>query len=234
MALIKNPYYKAFLDGYLLEQIPRSELTKVLDGIEHEHRAQARVLVIIAWASGARPNEYLRLTAEMMNKTKEFVEFKMPSSKGSSARVISLPCFLRAVDGGELVPDPFTAEVFNYVRGLFPTQYLFWFFRSKAQRHGVTKTYRTKSGELVSKKFEKDYLDLGSKLRYYFPKWFEQLFPEGIPPYYLRHNRATTLLETAGREATIMNQGWKSELTLKKYTHKTKQMRRQIGEGLMQ
>ena len=226
---ITNTYYKAFLDGYLLEQITRNDIITVLNNIQHQYLNQARCLLIIAWSTGSRPNEYLRLTPEHFNKTKPFLEIKMPGSKGSESRIISLPYTL---ENG--TTDPLTKEVHEYVRSLFPTQYLFWFFRSNAKRHGVTKKYKKKNGETVTKNYTKIYDELGAKLRYYFPKWFEIIFPEGVPPYYLRHNRTTTLMETAGREATMMNQGWKSEITLKRYTHKTKKMRQQIGEGLMQ
>ena len=229
MGTVKNQYYKDFLDGFLLNEISRQDINLVLDNIKHQHQAQARVLVIISWASGARPNEYLRITPEHISRSKEFLEIKMPGSKGSSARTISLPRTLK--DGS---PDPLTTEIDDYVRRLFPKQYLFWFFRSNAIKNGVTKNYKRKDGTLVTRRYDKCYELLSNKLTYYFPKWFEVLFPDGVPPYYLRHNRSTKLLEVAGREATLMNQGWKSEITLKRYTHKTKKMRKQIADGLME
>jgi len=228
MAEIKNEYYHDFLEGFLLKQINRQDIQLVLDNIQHEYNRQARAMIIIAWASGARPNEYLRLTPEMFSKSKEYLEIKMPGSKGSAARVVSLP----TIDA-EGHTDTLTNEVYNYVRGLAPGQYLFWFFRSKSKRYGVTKRYKRKDGTIVEKSYDKTYDTLSNKLGYYFPRWFEVLFPDGVPPYYLRHNRATTLLETSGREATIMNQGWKTEVTLKRYTHKTPQMRKRIAGGLM-
>lgn len=228
MGKIKNQYYKDFLDGFLLNEIKRQDINIVLDNIEHQHRLQARALVIIAWATGARPNEYLRLTPKEFSTSKEFLNIKMPGSKGSVARNQSLPRLLK--DGS---PDPLTKEVYDYVRSLAPSQWLFFFFRSNAVRMGVTKKYKRKDGTPVVKRYDRPYAELGSKLRYYFNRWFDVIFPDGIPPYYLRHNRATAVLEVAGREATIMHFGWKTEVTLKKYSHLTKKVREQIADGLM-
>lgn len=228
MGKVKNQFYKDFLDGFLLNEISRQDINLVLNNIEHEEKEQARALVIIAWATGARPNEYLRLTPQEFSRSTEFLEIKFPASKGSSARTISMPRYLK--DGTE---DPLTTELYDYVRSLHPSQWLFWFFRSDAVQHGVTKRYIKKDGTPVVKRYDKVYSHLSSKLHYYFPKWFKILFPDGVPPYYLRHNRATKVLEVAGREATIETFGWKTEHTLKKYAHKTRKMRRQIAEGLM-
>lgn len=229
MGTIKNQFYKDFLDGFLINEISRADIQMVLDNIKHQHTEQARVLVIIAWSSGARPNEYLRLTPEHFSRSTEFLEIKFPASKGSSARTISMPRYKE--DGSD---DPLTKEVFDYARKLFPKQFLFWFFRSEAVRHGVTKRYKKKDGTIVEKKYDKIYEYLSSKLGYYFPRWFDCLFPDGVPPYYLRHNRATKLYEKAGSGATMETFGWKKEETMRKYMHKTKKMRKEIAKGLME
>ena len=230
MGQVKNQYYKDFLDGFLLNEITRQDINTVIEGIQHQHRSQARVLVILAWASGRRPNEYLRLTPENFSKSKEYLEIKMPGSKGSESATVSMPRYLK--DGETL--DPLTLEVHDYVYLLFPAQKLFWFFVSDAVRYGVLKKYKRKDGTTIVRRYDKIYDKLSNKLPYYFKKWFEPLFPDGIPPYYLRHNRATKLLDTVGREGTMMNMGWKAEATLKRYTHKTKKMRKEIAKGLME
>lgn len=229
MGTVKNQFYKDFLEGFLLNEISREDIIHVLNSITHQYLVQARVLIIIAWASGSRPNEYLRLTPEHFSRTREFLEIKMPASKGSSARTISLPRYLK----DSKKEDPLTTEVHDYVRKLFPRQWLFWFFRSDAKRHGVTKKYKKKDGTVVEKRYDKIYNYLSSKLSYYFPKWFSCLFPDGIPPYYLRHNRATKVYEAVGSGGTMETFGWKKEETMKKYMHKTKKMRKEIGEALM-
>lgn len=230
MGVVKNQFYRDFLDGYLINEISRQDINLVLNNLQHQYQEQAEVLVILSWASGARPNEYLRLTPELFSRSTEFLEIRFPSSKGSSARTISMPRYLK----DSVEDDPLTLKVYDYVRKLFPKQYLFWFFRSDAIRDGVTKRYRRKDGTIVEKRYDKLYEEISSKLRYYFPKWFDCLFPDGVPPYYLRHNRATKVLEVAGREAAIETLGWKTEATLKRYAHKTKKMRREIAEGLME
>lgn len=221
---VKNQYYKNFLDGNAIEEISRDDIIKVLDNIDHQYIDQARVLVIIAWATAARPNEYLRLTPEHFIRDSEFLKIKMPCSKGSSKRTVS---FLRKMEDGN--EDPLVSEVHEYVRKLFPQQYLFWFFRSNAVRYGTTKNVRTKEGKTIKKRYDKIYFELSRKLKYYFPKWFECLFEDGIPPYYLRHNRATKVYEKLGGGPTMHLTGWTSERMLKRYVHKTKKMEREIG-----
>jgi len=229
MGQVKNQFYKDFLDGFLLNEISRIDINNVLSNIKNQQLDQARVLVILAWASGARPNEYLRLTPEHFSRSTEFLEIKFPGSKGSSARTISMP---RYKEDGSI--DELTNEVHLYVRKLFSEQHLFWHFRSDAIRNGVLKKYKRKDGTTIVRTYDKIYPQVASKLNYYFPKWFDCLFPDGIPPYYLRHNRATKVLDQAGREATIQTFGWKTEHTLKKYAHKTKKMRREVAKGLME
>ena len=227
---IKNQFYKDFLDGFLITEISRQDINVVLNNLQHQYQEQAEVLIIIAWACGSRPNEYLRLTPECFSRSKEFLEIKFPSSKGSSARTISMPRYIKNTNE----EDPLTKKVFEYSRKLFPKQYLFWFFRSDAIRDGVIKRYKKKDGTIVEKKYDKIYNQLSSKLNYYFPKWFDCLFPDGVPPYYLRHNRATKVYEKVGSGGTMETFGWKKEETMRKYTHKTKKMRREIAAGLME
>lgn len=230
MGKIKNQYYKDFLDGFLIIEIDRKDITIVIEGIQHQHQAQARCLVIIAWASGRRPNEYLRLTPENFSKSKEYLEIKMPGSKGSKSGTISFPRYLP--DGKTL--DPLVTEVHDYVYRLFPAQKLFWFFVSDAVRFGVTKVYKRKDGTSICRKYDQTYEKISNKLPYYFNRWFDCIVPGGIPPYYLRHNRATKLLDKVGREGTMLHMGWKAEATLQSYKHSTKQMRKEIGKGLME
>ena len=162
MGQVKNQYYRDFLDGFLINEITRQDINRVINNIDHQHRSQARVLVIIAWASGRRPNEYLRLTPESFSKSKEYLEIKMPGSKGSESATVSMPRYL--TDGE--TPDPLTQEIHDYVYRLFPRQKLFWFFISDAKRYGVVKKYKKKDGTTVIKKYDKLYDKLSNKLPY--------------------------------------------------------------------
>jgi integrase len=243
MGQVKNQYYKDFLDGYLINEIEIKDIKMVMDNINHKHLEQARVLVIIAWVTGARPNEYLRLTPEHFSRSTDFLEIKFPGSKGSSARTISLSRYLTPEQAKNFgIPystnskteNPFVAEIFDYYRKLFNTQFLFWFFRSDAIRDGVVKKIKKRDGTIVEKRYDKIYSQLSSKLNYYFPKWFDCLFPDGVPPYYLRHNRATKVHDKVGKGGTMETFGWKKEETMRKYTHKTKKKRKKIAEALME
>lgn len=232
---IVNIHYKAFIDGGLLFEINRDDIIKVLDNIAEvqtnwskEKIIQARALIIIAWATGARPNEYLRLMPSDFHKSKEFLEIKIPGSKGGKGRTMSLPLNLNDS------PDPLITELYDYITRLFETMAPFHSFISNSTHYGITKKNVKKTGEIETKHYDKRYRDLGSKLRYYFPRWFEIIMEDGIPPYYLRHNRGTIVTDNAGITAAAHALGHKSQTTtMKHYSHLTKERRRQIGKELM-
>ena len=75
--------------------------------------------------------------------------------------------------------------------------------------------------------------DVSDFLEESFPRWFDVIFPEGIPPYYLRHNRATRITDITGREAARKTLGHRSELTTNRYIHLTKKKREETGKSLM-
>jgi integrase len=227
---IKNPYYKAFLEGHLLQEIDRDDLKFVLDRIQHQYVDQARCMVIVLWVTGARPNEVLKLTGKNFVFTKDYLEIQLNKSKGGMARDLGMP-WINPKTGQE---DELTKEVWEYAKTMWLDQYCFHFFRSEAKRYGVKKTYRKKNGEVIEKFYDKVYDELSSKLRYYIPKWFSVLWPEGIPPYYLRHNRGSKLYNKSGGEATTIALGHTSEKTKASYAHQTKDMRKNISRGIME
>lgn len=224
---VKNPYYKAFLKGDLIYEIRREDFIMVLDNIIHEYQDQARAMLILLWCTGARPNEILRLTTDRFIKTDKYLDVKVPGSKGSMERMIRLP-----------LKDPLIVEVWEYVKQYPNRFFLFFFFRSKAVRYGVTKTYKRKNritGEMetVTKHYDKIYDEISHKLRYYIPKWFTVLFPEGIPPYYLRHNRMSIAAEKLDSSALMMLKGSKTEASVRAYVHQTRKTQRKISQELL-
>jgi len=234
MAKIKNPYYKAFLEGYLLEVITREDIKIVIDNIQHKYRDQARALVIVSWFTGARPNEILRLTGNNFIKNKEYLQINIPGSKGGKARTLSLP-WINSETGEQ---DELVHELWNYISTIFMQQLAFWNFKSNAKRYGVTKKIKKRNettGEIETKekRYDKIYDEISSKLRYYYPKWFKVLWESGIPPYYLRHSRGTVVADTAGGDATTMVLGHTSDKTRERYIHQTKKTRKKIGEALV-
>jgi integrase len=224
---IKNPYYKAFLEGDLITEIRRDDFIKVIDNIEHEHKDQARAMLILMWSTGARPNEILRLKGNSFVNNYKTLTVKIPGSKGSLARMPRL-----------LMKDPLTTEIWQYIKQLPGEMFVFWFFRSEAKRYGVTKTYNRKNpetGEIEkkTKTYDKIYYELSRKLRYYIPKWFEIIFPEGIPPYYLRHNRLSIAGERLSTKDLMLLKGSKTEGSVRPYLHLTRKSQKMITEELM-
>lgn len=224
---IKNPYYKAFINGDLIYEIRREDFEIVLDELQHQYQDQAKSLLILLWATGARPNEVLRLTGKHFIKTDKYLDVKLPGSKGSMARMVRLP-----------LKDSLIQLVWEYVKTIPGSMYCFYFFRSRAKRYGVTKTYTKKNKitgekEIVTKRYDKIYDEVSSKLRYYLPKWFNVLFPEGIPPYYLRHNRMSIAAENLDSQALMLLKGSKTEGSIRPYIHQTRKTQRKISQELM-
>lgn len=227
MSKVKNPYYKAFLDGDLITEIRREDFILVLDNIIHEHKDQARALLILMWCTGARPNEILRLKGSDFVNTYKTLDIKLPGSKGSMAGIIRLP-----------LKDELIQEVWLYIKQLPGEMFVFWFFRSNAKRAGVTKTYRRKNpttGEMETKTkfYDKIYDEISRKLRYYFPKWFSILFPEGIPPYYLRHNRLSIAGEELSIKELMLLKRSKTEGSVRPYMHITRKTQDRISKELL-
>lgn len=218
---IKNKLYREFLDGSLIRTIRRPDIDKVLQNVKHRHSNQARLLVIAMWMTGARPNEVLALKAQDIRRSGEFIEIHLKGSKGGRARSLPVPA-----------DDPYMMQILEYSERLPPPMFLFWAFRSKKIRHGVKRTFINKSGERITKHYTKEYPDTAARLPYWFAKWFRPIHADGVPPYYLRHNRMSISAEDLNPSELMLLKGSKSLESVTPYLHLSKETGQRVGRTL--
>lgn len=166
MPKINNEKYKRFLNGEFIEFVDEARIKEVIGTIKNKHIDEARSLIILAYYSGARPEEYLSLRPTDFELKNKWLFVKIPTLKGGISRIILLDT------KKELVKI-----LLAYIKTVFPSNYLFLHFRGS-----YTYKYSSPKGKI------KEYICHSYKLRYFFEKWFGD-----INPYYLRHNRMSKL-----------------------------------------
>lgn len=235
MPKIKNEHYKKFLSGDLIKIVTREDIEKVLDnlkdlrvrGCDYKLGDQARALVFISWATGARPCEIADMTAGDVTREGSYIKVKLRGAKGAFSRIVTLP-----------LSDPLVKEFYQYTKGMPPIMYLFWFFRSKYNREKTKAKIkiRGENGEIkeIVKEYQKPYPRSADKMTYYFKRWFSEIFPGGVPPYYLRHNRFSSLAEKGkSLEEIRMLKGAKTYDSVVVYTHVSTEMAKKMAKDLV-
>lgn len=195
---IKNINYKRFIESGQIIYIEEAHLREALGNIKGKHQQEGRALVITLYYTGARPNEVLSLYGEDISKEGAYIKIRLPASKRGLPRIFFIPYKLELAK-----------ELYIYSRGIFPKMLLFRNFRNNYIRNSVTK-----------KGVPKQYTSTADKLRYYFSKWFDSVIEGGINPYYLRHNRFSSLSEAGVPLETLRQlKGAKSINSVYPYLH---------------
>jgi len=193
---IKNINYRKFLDQGEINLIDEKLLREALANIKGKKSREGRALLIALYYTGARPNEVLKLKSKDIKKDGRYIILSMKGSKGGLPRNIYLMYSLDLVK-----------ELYNYAISFFPEMYLFYNFFSKYSRKKLKK-----NGEIVHIK------EITAKLRYYFKKWFYCVID--IPPYYLRHNRFSSMALSGASDRDIQQmKGAKSIESVNPYIH---------------
>jgi site-specific recombinase XerD len=209
MAIIKNQSYKRFLEEGLIDTLDETQIRTVLINLKHKFKLEARSLIICMYYTGARPNEILRLKTDDIVRDGKFLKITMQGSK----RGLPRPIMLKISHG-------LVKEFDAYAKKLPLGVYIFYHFRNNYIRN-----YTNKSGEI------KTITTISDKLRYYFKIWFSILFPDGIPPYYLRHNRFSKLAEVGtSMEQLRQMKGSRTLDSVTPYLHMTKKTAVDIGK----
>lgn len=173
---IKNFNYRKFLDEGIINTISEDDILQALDNVKGKRGRfikEGRALLITLYYTGARPVEVLRMKAKDFVRDKAFLKLKLTPSKRGLPRTIYLPWKL-----------PLVKELYDYVKPSFPEMYVFWHYRTRYERHTMIGKNKDKP---------KVYVEITDGLRHYFRTWFAHVLNEGIPPYYLRHNRMSKL-----------------------------------------
>jgi len=205
MPLINNPKYRNFLEGKFIEFIDEAKIKEVIISISGRHSEEAKALIILAYYSGARPEEYLSLKPTDFEIKNKWLYVKIPTLKGGVSRIVLLDTKKQLI-----------SILYSYIKTIFPTNYLFTHFRG----HYVYK-YTNPSGKI------KEYVCHSYKLRYFFNKWFSG----DINPYYLRHNRMSKL-SAAGVPMQDLQQfkGSKTLASVSTYLHINTDNAKRIGK----
>ncbi len=202
MPKITNKNYRRFFDEGIITTLTEDNIRTALGNVHGKHSREGKALILILYYTGARPNEVLNLRGKDVVKDDNYIVIRMKGSKGGLPRPIYLPY------KNELV-----REIHKYSIGVFPDMLLFYNFRSENQRYI---TWKLQSGEIRGK----EYIESTHKLRYHFKKWFESVIDGSITPYFLRHNKFSTLAEKGVSMGDIMNlKGAKTLASVKPYTH---------------
>lgn len=209
---IKNALYKSFLKGEPFRTISSDDMVRVLNnvtGVNGRYVREARAMLIYAYLTGARPAEFLSASANDFREDTHFIHITVKTVKRGISRVITLK-----------KGNPMVRELWEFARRFPPNVYVFYHFRGKA----ASREFKSKTGRICTVK------PLGDKIRYHFKNWFSVINPEGIPPYYLRHNRFTKLSQ-AGISLQDIQQmkGSKNLESVMPYVHQSTYISKRIA-----
>lgn len=211
---IKNVNYKRFLKEGIITLLNQEDIKKALDNINGRYKTEARSLVITMYATGARPNEILKLKSKDVFKSKvgNNTVIKLQSSKNGLPREM--------IFSNRRIP--LIKEVYDYARSIFQEQYLFYNFIDNYVRY-----YQKKNGETVK------YKETTNKLRYHFAKWFSNVIDGSISPYYLRHNRFSKMIKSgASLEQIRLVKGAKTINSVYPYVHMSKEIAQKASKHI--
>jgi site-specific recombinase XerD len=208
---IKNKLYKEFLEHGIIKILTEEHIKQALANVKGKNIREGRSLIIALYYTGARPNEILRMKAGDIEKEDKYIKLRVKASKGGLPRTIYLP---------------FTSELpkqlLEYASSLPSDMYLFYHYLKKYKRKHINKFGVTK-----------EYLEISNNLRYYFKKWFDKVIEESIPPYYLRHNRFSKLIEAGiTLEEARMLKGSKTFNSIVPYIHMSTHAARNIAKKM--
>ena len=205
MAKIKNRNYRKFLDEGMIDLIGNEEIKLALANVKGRYKKEGRALLICAYATGARPVEYLQLKGKNIRREKHEIYIKLPAAKNGLPR--DIPISIRRM--------PFVVELYKYAVSCMPDMFIFWHFRT----NGYRRLRKLKSGEI------REYIEYTDSLRYHFNKWFEGVIPGSISPYFLRHNRFSKMMtKGATTEQVRLWKGSKTLASVSPYAHLSKEM----------
>jgi site-specific recombinase XerD len=209
---IRNENYNKFLKEGMITLLDQEDIKKALDNVRGKYKTEGRALLIAAYATGARPNEILKIKAKDVFKAKtgNSIIVKLQASKNGLPReMIFSPRRLALIK-----------ELYTYARSVFVEQLLFYHFRDNYIRHKTLKSGETRQ-----------YIEISNKLRYHFNIWFENVIDGSIPPYYLRHNRFSKMIkEGANLEQIRLIKGAKTVASVYPYVHMSKDIAKKASK----
>ena len=211
---VKNKNYVEFLETGMMKTLDIDIISKALDnvkGVRGLHIDEHRSFLITSYYTGARPVEILSLRQGDVWKEENYILFKIPAAKNGKTRILRINYKRRHIK-----------ECYLYCWHQFPGVLLY------PNMIGSTIKYVT-----LPNGVKKKYIEKTRRIRYYMKHWFDTLIDDGIPPYYLRHNRfSKTSLKGGSTEDIMIMKGAKDIKSAQYYIHmnakKSKQLARII------
>lgn len=209
--VVKNKYYREFLDKGKITTLSQEELEKALNNITGRHIKMGRSLLILLFYTGCRPIEALDLHPEDFQVEGQNLIVSLKTRKRGIARDVYLP-----------LRNHHIKELKSYALGMPPTSLIYYKYISLA-RHKKTK----KDGTVY-------YLNQRSKkLHRYFRLWFKDIRDEPIPPYFLRHNTLSRLAELGHSEMELKYlKGARSVESVAPYVHLSSIKAKKLSAGI--
>lgn len=211
MKKVTNTHYRKFLDEGFIDLLTADHIAAALANIHGKNVKEGRALLITLYYTGARPNEVLRLKCKDFQKKGSHLSINLVPSKGGRPRTFQISLKKR-----------FVTELWQYVSFWQPDMIAFYHYAGTYTRI-VTK----KNGERIKR------TTITDKLRYYFGKWFDGVIEGGVPPYFLRHNRFSQLIQNGATVGEIqILKGARSMESVTPYIHMSEQMARNISKRI--
>lgn len=212
MVKITNTQYREFLNKGIISTIEPEHLNTILTNLQSRHKTEATALIITAYLTGARPNEILQLKSHHIQTKGQNISIQLTGSKGGLPRTLFIP-----------KKNTYAKILLQYAQTLPPNIFLFYHFRSNRVR--ITKN---KKGHI------KEQPVLSDRLYYHFKKWTTSIFPDGIPPYYFRHNTFSKLIMSDNITESDIKflKGSKSLESVTPYLHLSKARSLKIGKHI--
>ena len=210
MGKIKNKFYLQFLKEGVIQILNIDQINEALNKVSGKYAREGRALICAAYLTGARPSEYLDLIAKNISKDKSYIIVQMKGTKGGLPR----PIYLQS-------KNPLAMELYNFSIGCFPEALLFPNYRNSYVRE-VNKNGIIKHREEIS-----------DKLRYYFKRWFSHL-EGGLSPYFLRHNRFSSLATKGIDDNTLMQlKGSRTFQSIQSYKHLSTKSAKDVAKKIV-
>lgn len=216
MAAIKNKHYRKFLDEGEITLITPADFDTAMEnaktGIYRKHSTIARALLVVLYYTGCRPAEALKVCAKDIDiSDKSYLKVKLRTLKSGRPRTVYIPRKL-----------PYVQELEDLAVRTYPDMLLFYPFISKS-----VKFYKNRKGEL------KQFNETSDRLRYHIAKWFSHVKGGAICPYFLRHNRFSSLaMEGATMQDIQLIKGAKDLNSVTPYLHLSTKKAREIGRKI--
>lgn len=200
MPKIINERYRAFKENGTIEIISSEKFAEMLDKIDYKVNPtmtkQGRALAILAFYSGLRPTELVKIKPTDIEQTKNFLKLKFCANKKGRFSTVWLPLNYQL------------QEFWDYAKKGLPNFPVFYLFNNPSPNKVKYVLKRTKETK------QKTYSRLSYRVNYLFKTFFD------LPPYFFRHNAFSALADLGATDRQLMQaKGAASYQSIQPYVH---------------